>query len=126
MKKAFIGAIVITMAFALPGLAAENYQPQQARGPGLEARKAEVLKHIDERIAGIEQVRACVQAANCREDLRACKDKFGPPDRQGGPAGQGRPVGRGGPDWRAAPQDQQQAPQRVKNFAPKENIFKLS
>ena len=106
MKKALISAIVITLAFALPAFAAENNQPQQARGPGFEERKAEILGHIDERIARNQQERACVQAAKSREDLKACRDKFGPPDRQGGPGGQGRPAGRGGPGGQAPPQGQ--------------------
>ncbi len=111
MKKAFSIAIAITLAFALPALA------QQARGPGFEERKAEVLKHIDERIARNEQEKACVQAAMSHQDLMACKDKFAPPNRQGGPGGpggmgmggpggQGRPGGLGGPAGQAGSQGQ--------------------
>ena len=88
MKKALIGAILISLAFALPAFAAEGNEPQKAAGPRFEERKAEILKRIDER-------RACVQAANNHEDLKACMEKFGPHNPQGGPGGQGRMGGPG-------------------------------
>jgi hypothetical protein len=104
MKKAFIMAIVVTLALSLPAFAADNTQLQQASGPSFEEMKAGVLKHIGEHIAGMEQERACVQAAKSNEDLKTCRDKFGPPKPPGGPGGEGRPGGQGGPGGQAAPQ----------------------
>jgi hypothetical protein len=97
MKKAFMGAIVISLALAaLPAVAAENNPPQQAAGPMFEQRKAEILNRIDQRIARDQQEKACIQTANNHEALKACRDKFGPPNRQGGPGGQGGMGGAGG------------------------------
>jgi hypothetical protein len=41
-----------------------------------ETKKAEVLKHIDQRLSHIQEEKACVQAAASHDALRACKDKF--------------------------------------------------
>ena len=38
-----------------------------------EARKATMLRHIDERLSSLQQHRACVQAAGDQEALRQCR-----------------------------------------------------
>ncbi len=82
MKKTAVAALIplilLTQAFTLEG-------QQQPRGSGqnFELKKAEILNRIDERLARIQQMKSCVQSASSRDDLRACREKFGPKDGQG-------------------------------------------
>ncbi|MBF0524025.1 MAG: hypothetical protein HQK56_02885 [Deltaproteobacteria bacterium] len=102
MKKSLIGAIVLSMALAVPVFAADNTAPQKgATGAGFEERKADVLKRIDARMARIQQEKDCVNAAKSHDELKACRDKYGPPGgHQGmmkgpmGPGGSGHPGGQ--------------------------------
>jgi len=75
MKKTFIAAAVLSLAFAVPVFAADGGQPQKGQAPSFEQRQAEVLKMIDARAAGIQDERSCVQAAKNLDDLKACRDK---------------------------------------------------
>lgn len=111
MKKRFIPVMVLSLALVFPAFAAENEGQRKGAGPNFENRKAEVLKNIDERIDGMQQLKACVQAAKNHEDMKSCREKFGP---HGGPGaqregkGQRGPGGanRGGPGGPASPQGQ--------------------
>ena len=42
-----------------------------------EVEKAEILKRIDERLARLQQMKTCIQAAHTRYDVRLCREKFG-------------------------------------------------
>lgn len=73
MKRALIVAVLTglfaTTAFATdgkPGMGGQNF----------EARKAEVLKNIEQRIARNTEEKACVQAATSHDALKACREKF--------------------------------------------------
>lgn len=40
------------------------------------AKKAEMVKHIDERIAKMQEHKACVEAASEKDALKACMEKM--------------------------------------------------
>jgi len=74
MKRTFIAAAMLSLAFAVPVLAADGGQPQQWQTPNFEQKQAEILKMIDARTASLQNDRACVQAAKTLDDLKVCKD----------------------------------------------------
>jgi hypothetical protein len=76
MKRAIIAAVLLSLAFAVPILAAEGGQPPSAPGKTFEQRQADMLKFVDERIATLQEGKTCVQAAKSDDDLTACKEKF--------------------------------------------------
>ncbi len=47
-----------------------------------EVEKAEILKRIEKRLARLQQMRSCIQAAHTSEEARTCREKFG---LKGGP-----------------------------------------
>jgi hypothetical protein len=78
MRKVFpaVLAVFATAITALPVLAFDNPPRQMAPGPNFEQRKAEIINRIDQRIARIQEEKACVQAAQNHDDIRACREKF--------------------------------------------------
>lgn len=81
MKK--IGIVVVMLfAFTLLAVAANTgSQTQGTPGANFEQRKEMMLKKIDERIARLQEEKACIQAATKPEDIRACREKFKPEKR---------------------------------------------
>lgn len=75
MKTATI-AVAVSILFAVPVFAVDNAPQPKGPGPNFEQRKAEILKRIDGRIARNQEERACVQAAQNHNDIKACRDKF--------------------------------------------------
>jgi hypothetical protein len=104
MKSALIAAVLLSLALVVPAFAAEGGQPPAASGQTFEQRQARILKMIDERIAGLQEGKTCVQAAKNDEDLKACRERHmsemrdkrgqqrgmmgGPQGGMGGPQGQ--------------------------------------
>ena len=107
MKGTLIAAALIALAFAAPALATDGGQPPTVPGQTFEQRQANILKMMDERIAGLQEGKTCVQAAKNDDDLKACREKQraemrekygemghpgglmgGPPSDMGGPKGQ--------------------------------------
>lgn len=101
--------VALALACVAPSFAAESgqpQQPQQGQAPNFEQKKADILKLMDERIKGLQEEKACVQAAKNHDDLRACREKHRAEmkdvreemrkKRPGGPGGPG-PGGPGGP-----------------------------
>ncbi len=80
MKRAIIAAS-ISLALAMPAFAMDGGGPPQGPDQNLEQRKAEVLKRIDERLARLQQMKACIQRARTHDDARACREKFEVRDR---------------------------------------------
>ncbi len=76
--RSFVLAVVSCLSLATM----INAQPPQGPGGNFEARKAEILKRIDERMNRLQQMKACIQAAHTRDDFRSCMDKFGMKDRR--------------------------------------------
>jgi hypothetical protein len=71
MKTGLI-AIVLTVISCSASFAEDIV----GKGQHFEQKKAEVLKHIDQRIARNQEERACVQAAANHDALKACREKF--------------------------------------------------
>jgi hypothetical protein len=76
MKRAMIAAVIFSLAFAVPILAAEGGPPPSAPGKTFEQRQADMLKFADERIATLQEGKNCVKAAKNDDDLTACREKF--------------------------------------------------
>ena len=84
MKRTLFAVIAASLLFAMPSVAANGGQVGQGSGAPFEQRKAEFLSRIDQRLARLQEARACVSAATNPEALRACLP------RRGGAAGQGQ------------------------------------
>jgi len=97
MKRAAIATLILSLAFALPAFAVESAEPAKGPAPTFEQRKAQDLKRLDERSTKLQDEKACVQATKNENDLKACREKFGPPHGPGGPGGKGHPGRLGGP-----------------------------
>ena len=103
MKQGLMAAAVLAAAFTAPAWAADSGPAekgpqvkggkQQQGAPDLKERKAQILKGIDERIAGLQKDMKCVQAAKTDADLQGCRQKSrGARDdrrRERGPMGMG-------------------------------------
>ena len=74
MKKTLIAVALLSLAFAVPVFAVEGNQPTTP-GKTFEQRQAHILKMIDERMAGLQEGKTCVQAAKSDSDLKACREK---------------------------------------------------
>jgi len=75
MKRAIIAAALLSLAFAVPALAAQGGQPPSEQGQTFEQRQAHILRMLDERIASLQEAKNCVQSAKGDDDLRACREK---------------------------------------------------
>ena len=75
MKRALITALLLSVALVVPAFAAESGPPPSATGQTFEQKQARILKMLDERIAHLQEGKACAQAAKNNEDLRACREK---------------------------------------------------
>lgn len=75
MKRTFIAAALLSFAFAVPAFAADGGQPQNAPAATFEQKQASILKMLDERIASLQEGKACVQASKNDADLKACREK---------------------------------------------------
>ena len=75
MKKTLIAAFLLSLAFVVPAFAVEGNQPPTVPGKTFEERQAHILKMIDERMVGLQEGKACVQAAKNDNDLKACREK---------------------------------------------------
>ena len=75
MKRALIAAALLSLAFTVPALAGEGGQPPTVPGKTFEQRQTNILKMMDERIAGLQEGKTCIQASKNDEDLRVCRQK---------------------------------------------------
>jgi hypothetical protein len=81
MREVTLAALIL-LCLAIPAVATDvGGQPQARPSQDFQQAKAGILKRIDERLARIQQERACVEAARSHEDARACREQFGPRDR---------------------------------------------
>jgi hypothetical protein len=95
MIRRIIGIMLLSLSLALPAVATAQDAPRGGKGPKLEEKKAEILRHIDEKISRNQQERACVQAAKSHDELRACREKYAPPQGPGHQGGKDEPGGSG-------------------------------
>ena len=77
MRRALFAVVAASLLFAMPSVAANGGQPVQGSGVPFEQRKAEFLSRIDQRLARLQEARACVSAATTPEALRACLPRPG-------------------------------------------------
>jgi hypothetical protein len=82
--KRIVVVIAALLLFAGQSIAANGSEAGQASGATFEQRKAAVLDRIDQRMARLQEARACVSAATTPEALRTCMP------RPAGPMGQGQ------------------------------------
>ncbi len=101
MKSTLIVALLVCLGIS-PALAAERSGSGaagpadsigQERGQTVEQKKAEIIKHVQDRIASSQSEITCLQAATTHDALRACREKYRPPrphdDRRNNAAGDG-------------------------------------
>jgi septal ring factor EnvC (AmiA/AmiB activator) len=76
MKRVVI-AVVAALSLVLPvsAFAIEGSQPPKETAPNFEQMKVDHLKKLEERMSSLQQEKACVQAANNQDELRACRSK---------------------------------------------------
>jgi len=78
MKKLMVVLIVIMLVLGVSILAyaqnPEGSKPQEKMS--IDQRKAKLISSIDERINMLQEVKACVSAAQTPEDLRKCREKL--------------------------------------------------
>ena len=77
MKKTLFVVVAATLMFAMPAIAANGDQTGQGSNVPFEQRKAQFLQRLDERLAHLQEVRACVTAATSPEALKACVGNHG-------------------------------------------------
>jgi hypothetical protein len=81
MKTALIAA-TLTGIFVMSAYADDGSTNQQGSGQNIAQKKAEILKHIDLRIANSLEEKVCVQAAQTHDGLMACREKYRPKPRE--------------------------------------------
>lgn len=65
--------MLVMGALALVSLTAHGEREAGRKGADFETRKAEMVKHLEERLAALQQHKACLQGAKDQEALRACQ-----------------------------------------------------
>jgi hypothetical protein len=63
----------------MSAFAAESDTGPQGGGQSVTQKKSEILQHIEQRIANSTLEKACVQAAQSHDSLKACREKYRPP-----------------------------------------------
>ena len=81
MKAPLFAVVAASFLFAVPSIAFDGGQAEGS-GATFEQRKAEFLVRIDQRLARLQEKRACVSGATTPTMLRACMGRPGQ-DRQG-------------------------------------------
>ncbi|NVN90795.1 MAG: hypothetical protein HXX11_09345 [Desulfuromonadales bacterium] len=77
MKTAII-TVVLTGICTAPTFAADSDTGPKGQGKGIEQKKAEVIHHIEERIANSQAEIICVKSAQTHSELRSCHEKYRP------------------------------------------------
>jgi len=85
MIRGLMAAAVLAVVFADPVWAADSGPAEkgaQVKGgkqgqgaPDIKEQKAQVLKGLDERIAGLQKAKKCVQAAKTDADMQSCRQQ---------------------------------------------------
>lgn len=80
MKATVTVAVTVLVLSGVVQLFAANGQTavQKGRAPSVDQKKAEILQHIEERIANSKLEISCVQSAQSHDALKACRDRFRP------------------------------------------------
>ncbi|MFA5072653.1 MAG: hypothetical protein WC539_01945 [Nitrospirota bacterium] len=70
MKKVLITTAALSLALAVPALAANSDQSQT-----FNQQKSQLLKNMDQRIDSMKTARQCIDQADNAADIQACKQK---------------------------------------------------
>ena len=81
MKTALIAAALTVVCF-VPSFAADSPKTPKGQGQTVEQKKAEIIQHIEERIANSQLEKSCVQAAQSHDELQSCREKYRPQRQQ--------------------------------------------
>ena len=78
MKNSMLILTLVMLVLGVSILAyAQNPEGSKPQGKmSIEQRKAKLISSIDQRINSLQEVKACVSAAQTPEDLRKCREKF--------------------------------------------------
>ncbi len=80
--RSFIALSALTLILSAPAFAegqapsAATPAPAKDNQASFEKRKAVTLARIDKRISSLTELKGCVAAANNREDMEKCREKF--------------------------------------------------
>ncbi len=77
MKTTLVAAAITIVCF-VPAFAADSPSDLKGQGLTVEQKKAEIFRHIEERIANSQLEKSCVQAAQSHDELQACREKYRP------------------------------------------------
>jgi len=83
MNAAKSAAVMLAIVIAVLGFTTGGGHAASPTPTSIEHRKAVVLKRIDERIAHLQDEKACFQAATSQDELKSCRDKFIAENRRG-------------------------------------------
>jgi len=95
-------AVVVSLVFAVSAFAVEGAPPAKAQGADFDKVKAFHMKKLDDRINSLQQEKVCAEAAQNRDELKACRSKHKAEMKErrdamkkkkgaGGPGAQGQP-----------------------------------
>lgn len=76
MRALVIAAVVCICA--VRAIASESAPEAKGGARSIEQKKAEILQHIQERIANSQAEMTCVKAAASHEEFKACHEKYRP------------------------------------------------
>lgn len=75
MKNKLIIALAVCV-WSMPAFAANPDTVVAKDKPDFAQKRAEILAHLGEKIARVQQEQACVEAATSSAELKACREKF--------------------------------------------------
>lgn len=79
--RSYVALSALTLILSAPAFAADQSPaavaaPAKDKQADFEKRKSVTLARIDKRISSLQELRGCVAAANNREDMEKCREKF--------------------------------------------------
>lgn len=82
MKTTVLIAVLLTVAAGQVWSAEEQGTAGRGNAKGIDQKKAEIVRHIEDRIANSKLELVCVQGAASHDALKACREKYRPQHRQ--------------------------------------------
>ena len=76
MKSLLLAVFCTILCFSF-AYAADDANSQQGGGLHFGQIKGRMLNRIDEKIAQLQAMKACVKSAQSREDMKECREKYG-------------------------------------------------
>lgn len=82
MKSLVIALLMVVVAVQAHSADDQN-STLRGKGKGVEQKKAEIIRRIEERITNSKLEITCVQSATSHDELKACREKYKPRHNQG-------------------------------------------